>query len=150
MSEWQLAQLNIARTVAPLDHPSMSDFVQLLEPVNAAADHSPGFVWRLQTEEGNATTIRAFEDEHLLVNLSVWESIEALHAFTYRGDHLGPLQRRREWFEPTPGPTTVLWWIERNRLPTLAEAKARFDLLIEQGPTQEAFTFRTSFPPPEE
>jgi len=150
MSDWQLAQLNIARTVAPLDHPSMSDFVQLLEPINAAADHSPGFIWRLQTDEGNATAIRAFEDEHLLVNLSVWESIEALHAFTYTGDHLGPMRRRREWFEPTPGPTTVLWWTERDRLPTLAEAKARFDLLIERGPSPEAFTFRTPFPPPEE
>lgn len=150
MSDWQLAQLNIARMVAPLDHPSMSEFVQLLEPVNAAADHAPGFVWRLQTEEGNATSIRAFTDEHLLVNLSVWESIEALHAFTYGGDHLGPLRRRRQWFEPMRGPATVLWWVERGRIPSLMEAKARFELLVEQGPSQEAFTFRDTFPPPEE
>jgi hypothetical protein len=127
----------------------MAGFVQLLEPVNATADHSPGFVWRLQTEEGDATTIRAFDDDRLLVNLSMWESIEALHAFTYRGDHLGPLRRRREWFEPSDGPSTVLWWVEAGRIPSIAEAKARLELLIEAGPTREAFTFRTTFPPPE-
>lgn len=150
MVGWHLAQLNIARLVAPLAHPSMSDFVNLLEPVNAAADHAPGFVWRLQTDEGDATAIRAFDDAHLLVNLSVWRSVEALHAFTYRGDHLGPMRRRREWFEPMEGPTTVLWWIEEDRLPTVAEAKARLELLIERGPSPEAFTFRSTFPPPAE
>ena len=149
MAGWHLAQLNIARLAAPLDHPSMAGFVQLLEPVNAAADHSPGFVWRLQTEEGDATAIRAFDDDRLLVNLSVWESIDALHAFTYRGDHLGPMRRRREWFEASDGPATVLWWIEEGRIPSVAEAKARVELLIEAGPTQEAFTFRTTFPEPE-
>ena len=149
MSGWHLAQLNIGRLAAPLDHPSMAGFVQLLEPVNATADHSPGFVWRLETEEGDATAIRAFDDDRLLVNLSVWESIDALHAFTYRGDHLGPLRRRREWFEPMDGPTTVLWWVEAGRIPSVDEAKARLQLLIEDGPTQEAFTFRDTFPPPE-
>jgi hypothetical protein len=150
MTRWNLAQLNIARMVAPLEHPSMSAFVQLLEPVNAAADHAPGFVWRLHTDDGDATSIRAFDDDRLLVNLSVWESVEALHAFTYRGDHLGPLRRRREWFETSEEPTTALWWIEEGRTPTVAEAKARLDLLREVGPTQEAFTFRDTFAPPED
>jgi hypothetical protein len=150
MPGWHVAQLNIARMVAPLDHPSMIGFVQLLEPVNAIADHSPGFIWRLETEEGDASSIRAFDDDRILVNLSVWESVEALHAFTYKGDHLGPLRRRRDWFEPVEGPSTVLWWVEVGRVPSVAEAKARLDLLIEQGPTLEAFTFRNPFPPPTE
>jgi hypothetical protein len=101
---YHLAQLNIARLAESLDHPSMSEFVALLEPVNAAADDSPGFVWRLPTEEGNATSIRAFDGEAMLVNLTVWESLDALYAFTYRGDHLGPLRRRREWLSPRAPP----------------------------------------------
>src|SRR5687767_189621 len=94
-----LAQLNVARTKAPLDSELLSGFVVALEPVNALADASPGFVWRLQTDEGDATSIRAFEDELMIVNMSVWESIEALWDFVYAGDHLSYMRRRREWFE---------------------------------------------------
>jgi hypothetical protein len=145
---YHLAQLNIARLAESLDHPSMSEFVALLEPVNAAADDSPGFVWRLPTEEGNATSIRAFDGEAMLVNLTVWESLDALYAFTYRGDHLGPLRRRREWFKPTGSAAVVLWWVPAGHIPTIEEARTRLAHLTEHGPTPEAFTFRHSFEQP--
>ena len=143
-----LAQANIARMKAPLDDPAMAGFVSQLERINAVADASPGFVWRLQTEDGDATALRAFEDERILFNMSVWESLEALHAYVYRGEHVGPLRDRRLWFEPLEGPPLVLWWIEAGHTPTVEEAKERLRTLADTGPTPEAFTFRRPFPAP--
>src|SRR5919198_2764622 len=99
MSGFHLAQVNIGRLRAPLDDPSMLGFVSQLDPINAIADRSPGFVWRLQTDEGTATAVRPFEDERLLINMSVWESLEALADFVYRSAHTPVMRRRREWFE---------------------------------------------------
>jgi hypothetical protein len=144
-----IAQLNIATLVAPLDSPELKGFVDLLVEINDLADNSDGFVWRLQDENGDATGFRPFGPD-VIVNLTVWESIEALYAYTYRSDHLGVLQRRREWFRRsgrTAGrPHLVLWWIDEGERPTVAEAARRLALLEEHGPTRDAFTFRNQFP----
>ena len=140
-----IAQLNIATLVAPLDSPELKGFVDLLVEINDLADNSPGFVWRLQDENGDATAIRPFGPD-VIVNLTVWESIEALYGYTYRSDHLGVLQRRREWFRRSARPHLVLWWTDERELPTVAEAARRLALLEENGPTPDAFTFRTQFP----
>jgi hypothetical protein len=143
-----VAELNIGRTVAPLDDPAMADFVANLELINALGDASPGFVWRLQDEFGAATTIRAYEDPLMIVNLTVWESVETLRAFTYRSGHVEFFRRRREWFEPLDGPSLVLWWVPAGHRPTVEEAKARLAHLAAHGPTPTAFTLKTPVPPP--
>jgi hypothetical protein len=145
---FHLAQANIARMRAPLKDPRMESFVAQLEPINALAEASPGFVWRLQTDEGDATAIRAFEDERILINLSVWESIEDLHRYVYRSAHAGPLRDKRQWFEPLGAPHLVLWWVPEAHRPTPAEARERLELLQRHGPTPEAFTFQRPFPRP--
>jgi hypothetical protein len=147
-SPHHLAQVNVARLRAPLDAPELADFVAALEPVNALADAAPGFVWRLQTDEGDATSIRAFDDDMIIVNMSVWESLEALRDFVYRSDHRTFLARRRQWFERMDAPMVALWWVPAGHRPTVAEAKQRLDALEGLGPTTEAFTFRRSFPAP--
>jgi hypothetical protein len=143
----QIAQLNIARFRAPMDHPGMAGFVKQLDPVNALADAAPGFVWRLQTEEGNATSIHAFEDDLMLVNMSVWESVEALAEFVYRSGHVDVMRRRREWAEHMKEAYMCLWWIPAGQIPTIEEAKERLEHLREHGPTPRAFTFKRRFPP---
>ena len=145
---FHLAQANIARMRAPLDSPIMEGFRSQLDRINAIADSSPGFVWRLQTDEGNATAIRAYEDERVLFNMSVWESLEALRDYVYRSDHAGTLRNRREWFEPLEGPILVLWWVPAGHIPSIEEAKARLATLKARGSTAEAFTFRAPFPSP--
>lgn len=145
---YHLAQLNVARLAAPLDSPQLAGFVAALGPINALADVSPGFVWRLQDESGNATSFVGFSDDELLVNLSVWESVEQLADFVYRSHHAGVMRRRREWFVPMDEDHLVLWWISAGRLPTLEEAESRLLRLRSEGPGQKAFTFRHRFPPP--
>jgi hypothetical protein len=148
-SGWHLAQVNIGVIAAPVDSPQLAEFVARLESVNAIADGSPGFVWRLQTEDGDATAIRAFDDDRILVNMSVWGSIEELGEFVYRSDHLAVLRRRREWFEPMTTSYLALWWIPAGTIPTVDEAKRRLELLDRLGPTPEAFTFKVPFGPPD-
>ena len=147
---FHLAQLNIARLLAPLDSEQLAGFVAALEPINAPADAAPGFVWRLQTEEGDATSVQAFDDPWMLVNMSVWESMEALREYVYRGPHAEIMRGRRQWFAKAMRPYMVLWWVPAGHTPTPAEAIERLDLLEANGPTSEAFTFRTWFPPPGE
>lgn len=144
---FHVAELNIGRTVAPLDDPALADFVDNLDHINGLGDASPGFVWRLQDEFGAATTIRAFEDPLMIVNLTVWETIESLRAFAYRSDHVDYLRRRREWFEPLDGPSLVLWWVPAGHRPTIVEARDRLDRLAADGPTPAAFTLKVTFPP---
>jgi Domain of unknown function (DUF3291) len=147
---WHLAQVNVALPREPLDAPLLADFVAALAPVNAVADASPGFVWRLQTEEGDATAVRAFGDDRLIVNMSVWESLEALRAFVYGPDHAAVLRRRRQWFERLGAPETALWWVPAGTVPAIAEAEERLAHLRAHGPTPHAFTLRepTTPPPP--
>src|SRR5947209_3239430 len=114
---YHLAQVNIGRLLAPLDDPSIAGFVEQLDPINALADAAPGFVWRLQSEEGDATSIRPFDDDTILVNMSVWESIESLTAFAYTGEHRPIMQKRRQWFERFNGAYMCLWWIPAGHIP---------------------------------
>jgi hypothetical protein len=149
MAAFHLAQCNIALLRAPLDSPMLADFVDALEPINRLADRAPGFVWRLQTEAGDATAIRVFDDDMLIVNLSVWESIDALAEFVYRGAHRDVMRRRGEWFEKMAEAYLVLWWIPAGAIPTVSDAQSRFETLRRDGPTSEAFTFRSPVPAPD-
>ena len=148
MSEYHLAQCNIGRVRAPLDEPLMAGFVAGLEPINRIADSTPGFVWRLETEDGDATAIRPFDDDMLLINMSVWESIDALAEFVYRSAHRDVMRQRNQWFEKMADAYMVLWWVPAGTIPTVNDAKDRLDLLRRDGPTADAFTFRTPFPSP--
>jgi Domain of unknown function (DUF3291) len=149
MADHHLAQLNIARLRAPIDSPELADFVAQLPEINGLAERSPGYVWRLQDGSGDATALRPFEPD-VIVNLTVWGSVEALRGFVYRSAHLEPLRRRREWFVPFDGPYLVLWWIPAGTLPTLAEAGKRLDLLRRLGPSSAAFTLQEPCPAPDQ
>jgi heme-degrading monooxygenase HmoA len=149
MTVFHLAQVNIARMRAPLDHPQMAAFVAALEPVNALADQSPGFVWRLQDEAGDATALRPFEDPAMMINMSLWESLEALAAFVYRqGDHRAIMRRRAEFFT-RPEVFMALWWVPGGQRPTPADALERLEVLRRLGPSPAAFTFVRPFPSPD-
>ncbi len=145
-----VAQLNVGRLRAPLNDPSIDDFRMNLARINALADASPGFVWRLQDDHGDATGIKPFGDELEIVNLSVWASIETLTDFAYRSAHRELLRRRREFFETPNGPILCLWWVVEGAIPSVEEAVARLDHLRENGPTLTAFTFRHRFEPEDE
>ena len=144
---YELAQLNIATLRAPLDSPQLVDFVANLDRVNALAEAAPGFVWRLKTDDGNATALRPL-GEQVIVNLSVWADAESLRAYTYRSDHAAIMRRRREWFQRPAEATMVLWWVPRGRRPAVDEALERLATLRRDGPTAEAFTFARLSPPP--
>jgi Domain of unknown function (DUF3291) len=146
---WHLAQLNVGRLRAPIDDPMIAEFKAALDHINAIADRTPGFVWRLQTAEGNATALHPIEDDELVaINMSVWESIEALADYVYRSDHTAYLRRRRDWFERYGRPFLVLWWVPAGHIPSIEEALERLDELEAVGPTQRAFTFAKRFAPP--
>ena len=142
-----LAQLNVGRLRAPMDDPAIDDFRENLAPVNALAEASPGFVWRLQDDSGNATGIKPYGDDLEIVNLTVWTSIEALADFTFRTGHAAFLRRRREFFEAPTAPILCLWWIPDGSIPTVDEAIDRLEHLRAHGPTPTAFTFRHRFDP---
>ena len=142
-----IAQINIARMNFPIDSPSMAGFVSRLDEINALADGSPGFVWRLQTPEGNATDLRPYEDERIIVNMSVWESIEALKHYVYRTAHAELLRDRRSWFEQFSGAMLAMWWVPAGHIPSVEEAKERHAHLEQHGPSAYAFTFRTLHEP---
>lgn len=141
-----IAQVNVSLPLEPLESARLADFVAALDPINALADSAPGFVWRLQTEDGNATAIRVLDDDRLIVNMSVWESIEALGEFVFRSAHTDVMRRRREWFARLGEPMTALWWIPAGTRPTVADAEERLRHLQAHGPTPYAFTFRSPFP----
>jgi len=147
--KWHLAQVNIGRLRAPVDDPLITDFVAGLDRINALADLATGFVWRLQTEDGNATAVRPAEgDELLAINMSVWESVEALADYVYRSEHVACIRPRREWFERFGSSYLALWWIPAGTISTVPEAMARIAQLDHQGPTPAAFTFKHRFAPP--
>ena len=147
--KYQLAQCNIGRAKGPMDGPVMAGFAARLDDINALADGAPGFVWRLQTDTGNATSVQAYEDPLILVNLSVWESPEQLRAFVYRSDHVNVMRQRKQWFERFDGMYLVLWWIPAGHIPTVGEAKERLAHLQKHGETAHAFSFARIFPAPD-
>jgi Domain of unknown function (DUF3291) len=147
---WHLAQLNIGRIRAPMTDALMAGFVAELEPVNALADSSPGFVWRLKTEEGDATAIRPYDDDTILINMSVWETVEALKTYVYRTHHADVMRQREQWFERLDTYYVALWWIPIDTIPTISEAKLRLDHLRQHGETSYAFSLKKVFPPPAE
>jgi heme-degrading monooxygenase HmoA len=142
-----LAQVNIARMKAPLDSPELAGFVARLAEINALADGSPGFVWRLQTDEGDATYLRPYDDDRILFNMSVWESVETLKHFVYDTAHKELLRGKRSWFENFGAAYVALWWVPAGHIPSVDEAKKRLAYLDEHGPSQFAFTFRSVQPP---
>jgi hypothetical protein len=148
MRPHELAQLNIAAMKDPLDSPGMADFVSNLDRINALADSSPGFVWRLQTDQGHAAYLRPLGDM-TLVNLSVWRDIESLQSFVYKSAHAQVMARRKEWFERMENAYFVLWWVPHGIRPPFSEAAERLAVLRAKGPTPDAFTFRQPFPSPE-
>jgi Domain of unknown function (DUF3291) len=145
---WHIAQLNVATALYSHEDSRMSEFFAQLDDINALADTSPGFVWRLQGESGNATDIQVTDDPLLLVNMSVWQSVESLFEFAYRSSHRRVMADRRKWFKRLDGPYQVLWWVAAGHRPGIEEGLARLQLLRQSGPCPEAFTFKSKFPPP--
>jgi hypothetical protein len=148
MSAYELAQLNIATMNEPLESPGMADFVANLDRLNALAEDSSGFVWRLQTEEGDATAVRPMGDD-VLVNMSVWRDVESLNKYVYGSAHVEIMRRREEWFQRMKDAYVVLWWVSKGHRPTVQEAIAKLERLRQAGPTEAAFTFRRAFPAPD-
>jgi hypothetical protein len=147
---FHLAQCNIVKLKAPLDSPVVADFVAALEPINALADAAPGFVWRLKTDDGDATSIRAFADDQILLNMSVWESMKALADYVFRSGHKDVLRRRRQWAHRFDGAQSAMWWIRAGTIPEPSEAVARLECLERVGPSEYAFTFQSPFNAPAE
>ncbi len=149
MSAFHLAEINVGRLKAPVDHPMIADFKGNLDRINALADGMPGFVWRLVGEGNDATDIQPRPDDPLFaINMSVWTDLDALGGFVYRSAHREIMRRRREWFEAMEI-YMALWWVPAGHTPTVGEGMAALDLLERLGPTAEAFTFKTPFPAPD-
>ena len=145
---YQLAQVNIAKFILPQDNPVNADFVNNLDRINAMAESQPGFIWRLIGSGNSAMDVRAYEDQNIIVNLSVWKDVQSLVNFVYRNEaHKSIMRRRKEWFEKIDF-HMVLWWIESDRKPSVEEAKIRLELLCQSGPSYAAFTFKKPFAPP--
>jgi len=149
-TKWHLAQINIGRMIGTgINDPVMKHFVERLEEVNAVAEKSKGFVWRLKDDSNNATGIKAFDDDQLIVNMSVWGSIEDLEAFVYKGSHVEVLRRRKEWFSRMKF-YMVMWYVRAGTVPTLEEAKTRLEYLEKNGSSLYAFDFKSKFAAPVE
>jgi len=147
---FHLAQINIGRLVAPVDDPAIAGFVAQLDPVNALADAAPGFVWRLQSAAGNATDIVYSDDPFVIVNMSVWASVEALRDFVYATRHIDVFRDRAKWFEKMDKPHYCLWWVPAGHIPTVAEGRERLEHYQQHGPTPFSFWFSKLFPVPSE
>lgn len=142
---FELAQVNVAVAKYAMDDPRFSGFVDNLDRVNVIADQSPGFVWRFTSDDNDAEARRIFANDALIFNMSVWESLDALKQFVYKSDHLGILQQRNDWFVRQDFPIMALWWQPQGQIPDISEAKSRLDCLAKLGPTEQAFTFRSTF-----
>jgi hypothetical protein len=146
-ARWHLAQVNIGRARGAVTDPVMREFMARLDEINALAERSPGFVWRLQTEDGDATAIRPYDDDRVMVNLSVWADLDSLRSYVFRSAHAGVMRRRREWFERYEGVYLALWWVPAGHRPTVEEAVGRLAHLAAHGPTAHAFSFQQPFGP---
>ena len=146
MQAWNIARINIATAQFALDDPRLAAFMEQLDAINALADSAPGFVWRLQTEAGNATGIKVNDDDRLIVNMSVWQSTEALADYVYNSGHRAAQARRREWVQPPDGPYQALWWLKAGEIPAVEDGMARLERLRAHSPGPEAFGFKSLFP----
>jgi hypothetical protein len=147
--QFHLAQVNIGRIKGvTINDPVMAEFVAQLDEINQLAEQSEGFVWRLKDDQNNATHFNPFNDERVIVNLSVWESIAHLEKFVYKSPHFEVLKRRKDWFEKFGKPFMALWYVPAGHHPTMEETIEKLTLLQNIGPTQEAFSFREKFGPP--
>ena len=148
-TQYQLAQVNIAQAKDEMDTETMSGFVDRLDEINAVAEASDGFVWRLQSDDGgDATSIRVFDDSLLLVNMSVWDDVESLRNYVYKSLHVELVRDREAWFDKISAMHQALWWVPKGHIPSTQEAKNKLEILRENGPTQEAFTFGKAFQKP--
>ncbi|WP_086932401.1 DUF3291 domain-containing protein [Agarilytica rhodophyticola] len=147
MNTFQLAQINIAKARATMDSDIMKGFVDRLDEINALADKSEGFVWRLQTDEGDATSIQAYDDPMIIVNMSVWQDLESLKNFVYKTVHVDLIRDRSAWFDKITSAHQALWWIPAGHIPTVEEGREKLEILQRQGPSREAFTFAKPFDP---
>jgi hypothetical protein len=147
---WHVAQYNIAWMKTSLDDPSMAEFHANLDPINELGDRSKGFVWRHKGDEGNSTSTRIRDDDRILINFTVWESVEDLFEYAFHSDHVKVYRMRKDWFEHLEEPFAVLWWVPAGHLPTVEEGEDRLMHLTKHGPTPHAFTFKQRFPPPDE
>ena len=147
MQSWHLAQVNVAQMKGPLDHPVLETFVARIDEMNAVADQSPGFVWRLIEDSSDASYVRPFEDPTILFNVSVWESPEALREYVYKSKHVEMIRDRHQWVLDEDGSWNVMWWIPQGRLPSVEEAKERLAHFQARGATPFAFDFQNVFPP---
>lgn len=147
---YHIAQVNVARAIATLDDPLMADFAEQLDEIYELAESSPGFIWRLRTEDISSTAPTLPMDERLFATTSVWDSLEALKTFVYKSAHARVMRRRKKWFIRLNSPYIALWWIPDGHIPDLAEVQERLDYLRTHGPTAFAFTFTHTFPPPDE
>ena len=147
MLQWHLAQLNIAHLQDSLESELLTDFVDNLDRINALAEAAPGFIWRFVDADDHNNANHGFDADYIL-NLSVWESVEALHDYVYRTAHKDILRRKSEWFHRMPRAHMVLWWLPAGDVPSMAQAKNKLEHLQLNGPTQQAFTFRQAFSPP--
>lgn len=149
-SKYHLCHLNIGKARGALTDPVMAEFVANLDRINQLAYSSPGFVWHLQIDINNPDDLAMYGEPGILFNLSVWESVEALHNYVYRSHHAQMMKSRKQWFGEMEGPNYVLWWVPAGEIPTLEEAKSRLAYLAAHGPSAYAFTFKESFPAPQE
>jgi hypothetical protein len=147
-SGWQLAQINVGRLIAPRGDSRVTPFFDALDRINALAEQAPGFIWRLQSDAGNATEIQTTSDPLFLINMSVWADAEALFDYVYRSAHAPEMARRREYFERFDGAYQALWWIPAGHVPSADEGLSRLWRIDRYGPTREAFTFKMRFPAP--
>jgi hypothetical protein len=146
--EWCVAQINVGRLIAPIDDPRIAGFVAQLEPINALADRAPGFVWRLQSDSGNATDIVYSDDPAMIVNMSVWESVEALRDYVYSSAHVQLFRERARWFEKLALPPYCLWWVPAGHQPSVAEGRERLEHYQRNGATPYSFWFSQRYPAP--
>lgn len=146
--DYHLAQINVARLLAPIDDPRIASFVAQLDSINAIAEKSPGFVWRLKSESGNSTDIAYNDDPFVIPNMSVWRSLATLREYVYRSQHTGVFRDRAKWFEKMDKPHYCLWWVPAGHLPTVTEGRERLEHYQAHGPTQFSFWFGSEFPEP--
>jgi hypothetical protein len=142
---FQLAQINIAKARGPMDDAVMKEFSDNLDPINQIAESSPGFIWRLKDESGNATDIQSYDDQDIIINISVWECMEALKNFMFKTHHIDFLKRKKEWFYPMSEVTYALWWVPLGHQPNIDEAKSRLLHLQQHGESPQAFSFKNTF-----